>query len=116
VIHAKAQRDSAGFERFENQVRVLGAGRGNFFQVLGIRRAFFFLLGNRDRHVATVFHFVTESFKARFETGYANRRRSHVDATAGLAKIERNSDDTNSASRNVGGERGCSRHGLDLIL
>ena len=72
-----------------------------------MRVAFFFLLGNGDGDVATVFDLVPESFQTRFETGYAHGRWAHVDSSAGLAEIKRNADDTNFPGRDVGRAGRC---------
>ena len=82
VISAQRDRNFACFKRLEHQLRVLGAGRSNFFQILGVGIAFFFLLRNGYGNVAAVFDFVPERFEARFESGDAHRGRPHIDAAA----------------------------------
>ena len=99
MVAAQHQRDFAGFERLDHQFGVLGAGGGDFFQIFGVRVAFFFLLGNGDGDVAAVFDLVAEGFQARFEAGHAHGRGAHVDAAARLAEIKRNADDADFPGR-----------------
>ncbi len=62
MIAAKNKRNFAGFERLKNKVSALDAGRSDFLQIFGVRRAFFFLLGDGDRNVAGVFDNVADGF------------------------------------------------------
>jgi hypothetical protein len=55
-----------------------------------------FLFGEIYRDVATVLDLVAERFEARFETGDAHGGGSHIDAAAGLAEVERDTDDTDA--------------------
>ena len=81
---------------------VLGAGRGDFFQVLRVGGAFLFLFRDGDGDVAAVFHLVPQSFEARFKSGDAHRRRPHIDAAPRLPEVERDADDADFAARDVG--------------
>ena len=103
MISAEGQRNFSGLERLDHQLRMLGAGRGDFLQILRVRVAFFLLFRHGDGDVAAVFDLVAERLEARFESGDADRRRSHVDAAARLAEIERHTDDANFSGRDVGG-------------
>ena len=102
MIAAERQRDFSGLERLDHQFGMFRAGGGDFFQIFGVRVAFFFLLGNGDGDVATVFDVVPERFEPRFEAGDANGRWAHVDAAARLAEVERNADDANFPGSDVG--------------
>src|SRR5208283_585016 len=97
MIATKDERNFARFERLQDEVSTLGAGRGDFLEVLGIGRAFFLLLGDGDGDIAGVFDNVSNGFKARFQFGNADSGRSHVNPAAGLAKIKRNANDSNLA-------------------
>ena len=92
---------------------MFGAGRGNFLQIFGVAVAFFFLFGDGDRDIATVFDHVAECFEAGFESGHPHRGWSHVHAAARLAEIEWDTDNANLSGGNVSGSR-CSHHGLDI--
>ena len=107
MIPAKRQWDFPGLERLDHELRMFRAGGGDLFQIFGVRVAFFFLLGNGDGDVATVFDLVPESFQPRFEAGYAYGRGAHVDSSARLAEIKRNADDTNFPGRDVGRAGRC---------
>ena len=48
MIAPQHQRDFACLERLHDQVRALGAGRGDFFQIFRVGRAFFLLFGDGD--------------------------------------------------------------------
>jgi len=89
VVSAQNQGNLAGFQRFDDQFRAFGASRGDFFQVFSGRIAFLLEFCHSHGDVAAIFHDVAESFEARFEAGHADRGRPHIDAAAGLAKIER---------------------------
>ena len=110
MIAAENQRNFAGFERLQHQVGALGAGGGDFLQVFGVGCAFFFLLGNGDRDVARVFDDVPDGFEARFQSGDADRRRTHVHAAARLPKVKRNADHANLARSDVAECRASLRH------
>ena len=97
MISAENQRNFAGFQRLQHEVGALGAGGGDFLEVFGAGGAFFLLLGDGDGNVASIFDDVPDGFKARFESGNADRGRPHVNAAPGLAKIERNADHTDVA-------------------
>jgi len=92
MIAAEDERDLAGFERLQHHIGALGAGGSDFLEVFGVSRAFFFLLGDGDGDVAGVLDNVPDGFKAGFESGDADRRWTHVNAAAGLAKIKRNAN------------------------
>jgi hypothetical protein len=64
VIAAEDERNFAGFERLQYQVGAGGAGGGDFLEIFGVSRAFFFLLGNGDGDVAGVFDNVADGFEA----------------------------------------------------
>src|SRR5437773_1634792 len=85
---------------------MLGASRSDFFQVFRVRIAFLLLLGNGDGNIAAVFHHVAQGFETRLQPSNANSRRTHVYASAGLAQVERNADDTNLFGADTG--EGCS--------
>ena len=106
MISAEDQRNFAGLERFENEVSAFGASRGNFLQVLGVRRAFFFLLRDGDGDVAGVFDDVADGFEAGFESGDADGGWTHVDAAARLAEVERNADHADLAGSDTAVGRG----------
>src|SRR5262249_23223956 len=93
MVSTENERDFAGFERLHHQFGALGAGGGDFFQVFRVGGAFFFLLGDGNGDIAAVFDVVADGFKARFESGDADGRGTHVDAAARLAEVERDADD-----------------------
>jgi hypothetical protein len=66
-----------------------------------MRRAFFFLLGDRDGDVAGIFDDVSNGFEARFETGYADGGGAHVDSAPGLAEVEGNADHADGSRRDA---------------
>ena len=68
-----------------------------------MRIASFFLLGNRDRDVASVFDDVAKLLQPHLEAGYAYSGGPHVHTTAGLAEIERHTDDADFAWGDFGG-------------
>src|SRR5258708_3600078 len=92
MIAAQDKRNFAGFERLQYQVGALDAGGSDFFEVFGVSRSFFFLFGDSDGDVASVFDNVSNAFKARFESGNADGGRPHINSSPGLAEIERNAD------------------------
>ncbi len=110
VISAQNQRNFAGLERLDDHVRTLEAGRGNFFQIFGARRAFFFLLRDGDGDVAGIFHVVANGFEPRLQPGDAYGGWTHVHAAARLAKVEGNADDTNLPRSNAAERRGSQGH------
>jgi hypothetical protein len=97
VISANHQWNLTGFEGFLNQVGFLRARLRNLFQILGVRRAFLLLFGDSNGYVTRIFDVMADLFQSRFETGYADRRWSHVDAPARLTQVERNADYANFA-------------------
>ena len=97
MISAEDQWDFAGFESLQNQVGALGAGGGDFLQVLGTGIAYFLLFGNGNGNVAGIFDDVADGFKTRFETGNADGGRTHVNTAAGLAEIQGHADHANLA-------------------
>jgi hypothetical protein len=86
MIATEDERNLAGFERLQHKVGALGAGGGDFLEVFGVGRAFFFLLGDGHGHVAGVFDNVADGFEARFQSGNAHRGRTHVNPAAGLTQ------------------------------
>ena len=85
------------------------------FRYLACVVAFFLLLGNRNGDVAAIFHFMTESFKPRFESGHAHGRRPHIHAAPRLAEIEGNADDANLA-RDSDCARRTGRHRMEPVM
>src|ERR1700726_3746349 len=92
MIAAEDERNFAGFERLQYQVGALDAGGGDFLEVFGVGRAFFFLFRDGYGDVASIFDNVPDGFEAGFESGDADGGRPHVNAAAGLAEVERNAD------------------------
>ena len=86
---------------------MLGAGRRDLFQILGVSVAFLFLLRNGHRHVAAIFHFVPQSLESRLKSRHPHRRRPHIDAAARLSQIQRHANHTNLLGRDVGGADRC---------
>ncbi len=107
MIAAQDKRNFARFERLQYQVSALDAGGGDFLEVFGIRHALFFLFRDGDGDVAGVFDNVADGFEARFESGDADGGRPHVNAAAGLAEVERNTDHPDLARGDVA-ERSAS--------
>jgi hypothetical protein len=87
---------------------MLGAGGCDLFQILRVRVALFFLLGNRDGHIASVFDLVAQRFQSRFQASHANRGRSHIHAAAGLAKVKGNANNANLTGRDAHDRSGSS--------
>src|SRR5579862_6117212 len=108
MISAQRERNFSGFQSLQHKLGMLRAGSRDLFQILRVRVALFFLLGNRDGHIAPVLHFVTESFEPSFEAGYANRGRSHIHAAARLAKIKGNANNANLTGRDAHDRSGSS--------
>ena len=77
--------------------------------------AFFFLFGNGDRDVAAVIDFMAESFEASFESRDPDSGWPHIDAAAGLAEVERDSDYTDLFAGDVGGRCSSGCHGQELF-
>src|SRR6267142_1587403 len=74
-------------------------------------RAFFLLLGNCNRDIATVFDDMADGFEPSLKTGDTHCRRSHVYAAPGLAQVERNPNHTNLLRSDAGEDRvGCWSH------
>ncbi len=109
MVAAEDQRNVATVEAFDHQLGVLGARRCDFFQILCVRIAFLFLLGDRDGDVAGVFYDVAERFEACFQPGDAHRRGPHVHAAARRAQIERHTDDADFLV--MGGRKRSGRGG-----
>src|SRR5258708_1192991 len=105
MITAQDERNFAGFERLQYQVGALDAGCGDFFEVFGVSRSFLFLFGDSDGDVASVFDNVSNALKARFESGDADGGRTHVNAAARLAEVERNADHADLAWSDVAERR-----------
>src|ERR1700732_5007235 len=101
MIAAEDERNFAGFERLQYQVGTLDAGCGDFFEVFGVGGSFFFLLRDGHSDVAGIFDNVPDGFEACFESGDADRGRTHVNAAARLAEVERNTDHADLAWSNV---------------
>ncbi len=101
MITAQGQRNFSCFKRLNHQFRVLGAGRRDFLQIFGVRVAFFFLLRYGHGNVAAIFHLMPQRFQPRLEPRHSDGRRPHIDATPGLAQIERHADHPNLLGRNV---------------
>jgi hypothetical protein len=101
MIAAEDERNLAGFERLQNEVRAFYARGSDFLEVFGIRHAFFFLFGDGDGDVAGVFDNVANGFEAGFESGDADGGRTHVNAAAGLAEVERNANHADLARGDV---------------
>src|SRR5579859_7504391 len=114
MIATEDERNFAGFERLQDQVGALGAGGGDFLEVLGVGGAFFFLFRDGDGDVAGVFDNVSDGFEAGFESGYANGGRAHVNTAAGLAEVERDADHADLAGSDVRERRGSLWHELVL--
>ena len=95
VVSAQHQRNFAGFQRLQDQFGMLGAGGGDFLQILRMGSALLLLFGDRDGNIAAVFDDVADGLETGFEPGDTNRGRAHVHAAAGLAQIERDSDHPN---------------------
>ena len=60
MISAESQRNHAGLKRLDHQLRMLGAGRGNFFQILRVGVAFFFLLRDGHSNVTAIFNLMPQ--------------------------------------------------------
>src|SRR5882762_6725126 len=101
MIAAEDERNFAGFERLQYQIGALDAGGGDFLEIFGVDGAFFFLLGDGYSDVAGIFDYVSNRFEAGFESGDADGGRPHINAAAGLAKVERNADHTDLARSDV---------------
>jgi hypothetical protein len=69
------------------------AGRGDLGKELGVSVAGGRGFGLLYVNIAEILDVVPERPQARIEVRDAQRRRSHVDAAASLAEIERRSDD-----------------------
>ncbi len=78
VIAAEDEGEFPRFESLEHRFRVLGAGGGDFFEILCVWIAFLLLFGNGHGDVAAVFDYVSQRFQPRFQTGNAHGGRSHV--------------------------------------
>ena len=102
VIAAQRDRHLAGFKCLQHEFGMLGARCSNFLQILGVWLAFFFLLGDSDRHIAAVFNHVTERLQPRFQAGNADSRWPHIHPAARLAQVEGNADDAYLLGRDAG--------------
>jgi hypothetical protein len=101
MIAAEDERNLAGFERLQNEVRAFYARGSDFLEVFGVGRAFFFLLWDGDGDVAGIFDNVSDGFEASFKSGDADGRRTHVNAAPRLAEVKRNADDAYLARSDV---------------
>ena len=111
MITAQNQRHLARLQSFQHQVSLLCAGRSDLLQILGVRIAFFFLLGDCDGYIPCVLDNVPQLFKPGLETGNANSGWPHINAAAGLAQVERHTNDADFLRRNIrSGYVSC--HGL----
>ena len=109
VIASQHHGHFAGFQRLQHQLGVLGAGRGDFFQILWRGDRLLFLLGERDRHVAGILHHVAEFFQPGLQTRHPHRRGSHIHAAARLAEVERHTDHTDFSGSDAGiSSRDCA--------
>src|SRR5438132_285951 len=61
--------------------------------------------GGPSPKIAAVFHHVAQGFETRLQPSNANSRRTHVYASAGLAQVKRNADNTNFLGADAG--EGC---------
>src|ERR1700722_12051068 len=84
VISTQRERNTSGFQGLDHQLGKLGAGGSDFFQILRVSVAFFFLLGNGNSDVPAIFHLMAERFESGLKTGHTYSRRTHVDAAARL--------------------------------
>src|SRR5262249_3977241 len=90
-------------------------GGGDLLQIFRVLVAYFFLLRDGDRDVATVVDLMAERLEARFEPGDADSGRAHIDATARGAKVERHTDHTD-LPRCERGDRGVIAPAIQLLL
>src|SRR5579872_2360497 len=114
MIAAQSDWNLARLQRFHDELRVLGAGRSNLLQILRVRIAFLFLLGNGHRNIPRVFDHVPQCLQPRFETSDAYCRGPHIHSAARLAQIERDADDANLARSDAGERWGMVCHNLEL--
>ena len=84
---------------------MLCTGCSDFLQIFRVGIAFLLLLRNGDGNIAAVFHHVAQGFETRLQPSNANSRRTHVYASAGLAQVKRNADNTNFLGADAG--EGC---------
>src|ERR1700730_19131402 len=105
MIAAQNERNFAGFERLQYQVGALDAGGGDFLEIFGVGRPFFFLFRDGYGDVAGVFDNVSDGFEAGFESSDADGGRTHVNAAPGLAEVKRNSDHAYLARSDVAERR-----------
>ena len=82
VIAAERHGEEPRLERLVNAVRHLLTRLLDFFQVLGMRVARFFLLRDRHHDVAAVFHHMAKLLQPRFKSRDPHRGRSHIHAAA----------------------------------
>src|SRR6516162_8042221 len=102
VVTPETKWNFPGLKRLEHKLGMLGARGGDLFQILRVRIAFFFLLGNSDGNVAAVFDFMPDYLQTCFQSCHTNGGRAHIDAAARLAEIEGNTNDANLAARGTG--------------
>ena len=114
VIAAEDEGTLPASSVFSTRSALLGAGGGDFLEILGVGGAFFLLLGDGDGDVAGIFDNVADGFEAGFESGDADGGRAHVDAAAGLAEVERNANHANLARGDVGVGRASLSHRLPI--
>src|SRR5438045_9723386 len=81
---------------------MLCTGCSDFLQIFRVGIAFLLLLRNGDGDIAAVFHHVAQGFEPRLQPSNANSRRTHVYASAGLAQVKRNADNTNFLGADAG--------------
>jgi hypothetical protein len=97
MIAAENERNFAGLKRLEDEVSALAAGCGDFLEVLGVGCAFFFLFRDGNGNVTGVFDDVSDSLETRLKPRNAHGGRTHINTTAGLAKVKRDADYTDVA-------------------
>src|SRR5579872_4795552 len=103
MISAQNQRHLTCLQSFQHQVSLLGAGGGNFFQILGMGIAFFLLFGDSDGDVTRIFNDVTQLLEPRFQPGHTDSRGAHVNPAPRLAEIKRHPNDTDLLGGNIRG-------------
>ena len=102
MIASKHDRNFARLQSFQHLVGVFGTGRGDLFQIFGVRVPFLLLLGNRDGNIATVLHHMAEGFQTSLQTSHADRRWSHIYAAPRLSQVERYTGHPNLLGNDAG--------------
>ena len=74
-------------QRFDHQFSMFDAGRGDLFQIFGVRMSFLLLLSNGDGNIATVLHHMAQGLQTSLQTSHANRRWPHIYTAAGLSQV-----------------------------